>query len=135
MSRPTFDQMDIRKIGFVSKDEYMKLNSWKAGEEQALAAFKMMDTDNDGQVTGSSLSTVWLLWLAMTSQLGDCVHHLYIGLTDQYSWHLIIRLPFIRTALLTRQLYMKPTIACIIHYCILSALCLWLPSHRCMLTF
>ena len=58
MFRPTFDQMDIRKIGFVSKDEYMKLNSWKAGEEQALAAFKMMDTDNDGQVTGISLGTL-----------------------------------------------------------------------------
>lgn len=43
--------MDFDKSGFVSKDEYMKLNSWKAGEEQALAAFKLMDSDNDGKVT------------------------------------------------------------------------------------
>ena len=48
--KETFDKMDLNKDGFVSKEEYLKWNSWKAGEEQALAAFNMMDSDNDGQV-------------------------------------------------------------------------------------
>ena len=47
----TFDQMDVSRKGYVSKEEYMKWNSWKAGEEQALAAFTMMDCDNDGHVS------------------------------------------------------------------------------------
>ena len=50
MFRPAFDQMDFDKKGYVSKEEYMKLNAWRCGEEQALAAFKLMDSDNDGLV-------------------------------------------------------------------------------------
>ena len=42
--------MDLKKDGYMSKDEYMKMNSWRAGEEQALAAFTLMDTDSDGYV-------------------------------------------------------------------------------------
>ena len=49
--KETFDKMDLNKNGFVSKEEYLKWNSWKAGEEQALAAFNMMDSDNDGYVS------------------------------------------------------------------------------------
>ena len=57
MFKVTFDQMDISRKGYVSKEEYMKWNSWKAGEEQALAAFTMMDSDNDGHV-----SEEWSVW-------------------------------------------------------------------------
>ena len=35
-----FDQIDVKKKGYVSK-EYMKWNSWKAKEEHALAALNM----------------------------------------------------------------------------------------------
>ena len=48
--KETFDKMDLNKNGFVSKEEYLKWHSWRAGEEQALAAFNMMDCDNDGWV-------------------------------------------------------------------------------------
>ena len=51
MFKMTFDQMNVKKKGFVSKEEYLKWNSWRAGEEQALAAFNMMDSDNDGYVS------------------------------------------------------------------------------------
>ena len=50
IAKETFDKMDLDKNGYVSKKEYMKWNSWKAGEEQALAVFNMMDSDNDGRV-------------------------------------------------------------------------------------
>ena len=39
----------------------MKWNSWKAGEEQILAAYNMMDFDNDGYV-----SNEWLLTIPVT---------------------------------------------------------------------
>ena len=74
MSRPTFDQMDIRKIGFVSKDEYMKLNSWKAGKEQALAAFKLMDTDNDGQVTGIFITYYMVAMVSSDIRMCSCMY-------------------------------------------------------------
>ena len=51
MFKMVFDQMGVKKKGFLSKEEYLKWNSWKAGEEQALAAFNMMDSDNDGYVS------------------------------------------------------------------------------------
>ena len=35
----------------MSRAEYMRMNSWRAGEQQALTAFNLMDTDKDGYVS------------------------------------------------------------------------------------
>ena len=86
MFRPTFDQMDLNKSGFVSKDDYMKLNSWKAGEEQALAAFKLMDTDNDGQVTGIFIMYCMVAMVNndITTSLLHIIICILVGLIDQF---------------------------------------------------
>lgn len=50
MAREAFSQMDLNQNGYISKDEYLKLNARRAGENYAVAAFEAMDTDHDGKV-------------------------------------------------------------------------------------
>lgn len=42
MSRDTFDQMGYEHEGYITQEEYIKFNAKRAGEENALAAFKAM---------------------------------------------------------------------------------------------
>ena len=50
MVRDTFNQMDLNQNGYISKDEYLKLNAKRADAKYAIAAFEAMDTDHDGKV-------------------------------------------------------------------------------------
>jgi len=43
--------MDHTHKGYLTKEEYMKWYTWRSGEEQAAAAFSLMDTDKDGKVS------------------------------------------------------------------------------------
>ena len=42
--------MDLDHDGRVTKQEYLRMNSFRAGEDIALAAFEAMDTNRNGAV-------------------------------------------------------------------------------------
>ena len=50
MSREVFDQMDLDHNGYITKAEFLRLNTKRAGEENTLAAFNKMDINHNGMV-------------------------------------------------------------------------------------
>lgn len=51
MSTDIFKQMDLKHNGYITREEYVKMNGMRAGEDVALATFNAMDTDRDGKIS------------------------------------------------------------------------------------
>ena len=50
-ARGIFDGMKLKHDGYFTRDEYMKMNMKRAGEEVARKTFDEMDTNKDGKVS------------------------------------------------------------------------------------
>ena len=50
-ARGIFDAMDLKHDGYFTRDEYIKMNIKRAGEDVAQRTFDKMDTDKDGMVS------------------------------------------------------------------------------------
>ena len=55
MFKDIYEQMDRDQNGRITKEEYLKLNSFRAGEKVALDVFQAMDTSNNEAVGSFSL--------------------------------------------------------------------------------